>query len=74
MEWNRTKVISLIHLKVLQTEMFSNLSMRYSPLEFFVNEEELSLNSVNSGKLINHSSMNWVQFKNPVSHACLALW
>ena len=31
-----------------------------------------SLNSANSGKLINHWSMNWAQFKDPVSHMCLA--
>ena len=29
-------------------------------------------NSVNSGNLINHWSMNWVQFKDPLSHMCLA--
>ena len=29
-------------------------------------------NSVNSGNLINHWSMNWAQFKDPVSHMCLA--
>ena len=28
-----------------------------------------------SGKLINHCSMNWAQFKDPVSHMYLAaLW
>ena len=31
-----------------------------------------SLNSVNSWNLINHRSMNWTQFKDPVSHMCLA--
>ena len=44
-------------------------------LEFFLNEAELSLNSVNSvnsGNLINHPSMNWAQFKDPVFHMCLA--
>ena len=30
------------------------------------------MNSANSGKLINHRSMNWVQFKDQVSHMCLA--
>ena len=29
-------------------------------------------NSVNSWNLINHWSMNWSQFKNPVYHLCLA--
>ena len=27
---------------------------------------------MNSGNLINHRSMNWAQFKDPVSHMCLA--
>ena len=31
-----------------------------------------SVNSANSGNLINHSSMNWGQFKDPVSQMCLA--
>ena len=31
-----------------------------------------SLNSANSGNLINHSSINRTQFKDPVSHMCLA--
>ena len=31
-----------------------------------------SLNLPNSGELINHQSMNWAQFKDPVSHMCLA--
>ena len=38
-------------------------------LEFFLNKAELSLNS---GKLINHQSMHWAQFIDPVSHMCLA--
>ena len=38
-------------------------------MEFFLNGTELSLNS---GNPINHSSMNWAQFKDPVSHVCLA--
>ena len=41
-------------------------------LEFFLNGAELSLNSVNSEKLINHGSMNWAQFKDPISHMGLA--
>ena len=43
-------------------------------LEFFLNVAELSTNSVNSansGNLINHWSMNWAQFKDPISHMCL---
>ena len=43
-------------------------------MEFFLNGTELSLNSVNSadsGNLINHWTMNWAQFKDPVSHMCL---
>ena len=38
-------------------------------LEFFLNGAELSLNS---GNLINHWSMNWARFKDPVSHMCLS--
>ena len=44
-------------------------------MDFFLNGAELSLNSViseNSGNLINHWSMNWAQFKETVSHMCLA--
>ena len=39
---------------------------------FFLNGAECSLISVNSGNLINHSSMNWAEFKDPVSHVHLA--
>ena len=31
-----------------------------------------SVNSANSGNQINHRNMNWAQFKDPVSHMCLA--
>ena len=41
-------------------------------MEFFLNGAELLLNSVNSEKMINHPSMNWAQFKYPISHMCLA--
>ena len=44
-------------------------------MEFFLNGAELSLNlviSANSSNLINHWTMNWAQFKDPVSHMCLA--
>ena len=41
-------------------------------LEFFLNGAELSVNSANTGNLINHWSMNWTQFKDPVSSMCLA--
>ena len=37
----------------------------------FPNGAQFSLNSANSGTLINHSSMNWAQFKDPVFHLCL---
>ena len=40
-------------------------------MEFFLNWEELSLNSGNSGNLINHWSMNWANF-DPASHMSLA--
>ena len=33
---------------------------------------ELLVNSTNSGNLINRRSMNCIQFKDPVSHMCLA--
>ena len=38
----------------------------------FPNGAELSPNSVKSEKMINHPSMNWAQFKDPISHVCLA--
>ena len=41
-------------------------------MELFLNGAELSLNSVNSEKLMKHRSMNWVQFKDPISHMCVA--
>ena len=41
-------------------------------IEFFLNEGELSLNSLNSRNLINYWSMNWSQFKDPISHICIA--
>ena len=41
-------------------------------MEFFLNGVERSLNSANSGNLINHSSMNWAELKDLVSHVCLA--
>ena len=41
-------------------------------MEFFLNGAQLSLNSANLGNLINCSSMNWAQFKDPVFHMCLA--
>ena len=34
-------------------------------MEFFLNGAELSLNSEN---LMKHCSMNWAQFKDPISH------
>ena len=33
---------------------------------------ELPVNSAHSGNLTNHWCMNWTQFKDPVSHICLA--
>ena len=36
-------------------------------MEFYLNGTELSLNSGNSGNLKNHWSINWAQFKDPVS-------
>ena len=44
-------------------------------MKSFLNGAVLSLslvNLANSGNLINHRSMNWAQFKDPVSHMCLA--
>ena len=53
---------------------YLNLVRLTSQVQFFLNGAELSLNSVNSGNLINHCSMNWGQFKNPVSHMCVIVW
>ena len=44
-------------------------------MDFSLNGAELSLNSLNSansGNLVNHSSMNWVQFKDLGVQMCLA--
>ena len=44
-------------------------------MDFFLNGAEHPLNSVisvNSVNLINHQSMNWAQFKDPVSHMGIA--
>ena len=41
-------------------------------LGFLLNGAEFSMNSVNSEKIINHPTMNWAQFKDPMSHMCLA--
>ena len=35
-------------------------------------DQRNSVNSTNSGNLINHCSMNWVQLKDPTSYICLA--
>ena len=45
--------------------------LRVGSMEFFLNRVELSLNSANSEKLINHQSMNWINL-DPVPHMCLA--
>ena len=41
-------------------------------MEFFLNGAKLSLNSANSENVINHSSMDWAQFKDPIFHMGLA--
>ena len=41
-------------------------------LEFFLELSLNSVNSANSGNPINHWSMNWAQFKDPVPHMHLA--
>ena len=41
-------------------------------LEFFPKLNSNSVNSANSENLINHWCMNWAQFKDLVSHMCLA--
>ena len=65
-----------LSFKSLRGKGIITISMlNLSSMEFFLNGEELSLNSVisaNSGNLVNHWSMNWAQFKDPVSHMCLA--
>ena len=66
--------IAFFHTLVNRTnKTYNNMSSSdVVSLEFFLNGAELSLNSVNSEKLINHWSMNWAQFKDPISHMCLA--
>ena len=41
-------------------------------LDFVLNGVEPSMNSANSGNLINHWNMNWIQFKDPVCYMYLA--
>ena len=51
------------------------MSAQIELMEIFLNGGELSLklmNSANSGNLINHSSMNWAQFKDRFSYMCVA--
>ena len=57
-----------LHWKVLQSQFLNDMDT----LEFFLNGAERSLNSVNSENLINHSSMNWGECKDPVCHVCIA--
>ena len=40
-------------------------------LGVFPKYNKSSVNSANSGKLVNHWIMNWAHFKDPVSHMCL---
>ena len=42
----------------------------FSVIGVFPKWAKFSLNSANSGNLINHWGMNWVEFKVPVSHMC----
>ena len=61
--------------QVIQLSKPKNASTERLSMEFFLNGAELSLNSANSTNsrnLINHWSINWAQFKDPVSHICLA--
>ena len=47
----------------------SNQNMR--DIGVFPKWNRNSLKPANSGNLINNGSMNWAQFKDPVSHMCL---
>ena len=56
---------------LFQVEYFANALLQMYPLEFFLNRVKLSSNLVNpanSGKLINHWSMNWSQFNDPLCY------
>ena len=58
--------------------MFLKCLSKSDTMEFFLNEAELSLNSVNSansGNLINHWSLNWADFKDVcLAGAVVASW
>ena len=54
-------LVLLNALSNLVIALLSEFSYTFTLLQFFLNGEELSLNSVNSGNPINHGSMNWVQ-------------
>ena len=61
-----------IHQQKIQQQ--KNLDSAHTPwtLKFFLNGTELLSHSVNLGNLVKHWSMNWCQFKDLVSHMCLA--
>ena len=59
---------------LLQECIHSNFSVKNDSAEdigFFPKWNRNSLNSANSGNLINHLNMNWAKIKDPVSHMCL---
>ena len=45
-------------------------STKYESIKFSLNRWELSLNSANSGNLINHWSMNWAQYISSLLPVC----
>ena len=71
-------LVVVLQIWIMRWAVCNSYFCFYKPrtaLEFFLNGAELSLNSVNSGNsgnLINHWSMNWAQFKDPIFHMCLA--
>ena len=80
------KLMQMWHLRILIFQFldnikFSNIILNTAKknlmhififISSFLNGAKLALNSVNSVNLINHWSMNRVQFKDYVSHMCLA--
>ena len=67
-QWKRAKCMSLWF------SLMTSLLNQKKPwhIGVFLKWNRNSLNSVNSEKLINHWCMKWAQFKDPVSHMCLA--
>ena len=81
--YNKPRVFG-VFVKCNQNSMVAFFSFLYTPSENAITFASLwhrrhdvqkmmhPMTSANSGNLINHWSVNWAQFKDPISHKCLA--